>query len=412
MTHRRCLDQHERRQASDKGVRVIEITELEAFAPLAQRWDITVSQTVSPNIFITSDWLQAWWAHFGAGKKLWLLLIEGDGGEAIGIAPFMIARHRAGGVSLRSLEFPGAAVPTCADHIEITCLPGREREVMEIVGRHLLKAGRRWDIANFEGAPEDSMTMNPLSHILQAERNASRKTSSSVACPYLLLEQTFANYDRHLQRKFRDLKKYLAVVERQNGRFLLVHAENEMHHILNELRRLSLLRVGSKGDVSSLVRDDFFSFLLEVCGRFLRRGWLRLYALEVDAEVIAVNLNFAYGTKVYGYMSGFNPAWTRHGIGTVLMRHVIRSAMEEGFQEYDFLRGDEEYKYRWTSCQRLETTLRIINHPWRYRAFRGGYFTARACARLWGQIVRGNGAHPLPSRAMTEPLHGLEKAAQ
>ncbi len=168
-------------------------------------------------------------------------------------------------------------------------------------------------------------------------------------------------------------------MERDGGSFLLVRTEAELGRILAELRRLNRLRIRSKGGLPSLDRDDLFAFLGDVCARFRRRGWLRLQALQVAGNAIALSLNFAFGGKVYGYLSGFDRTWTRHGIGTVLMRDVVRSAVAEGYREYEFLRGSEDYKQRWTWRQRRVSRLRIVNRRLRYWAFSRGRLASRAC---------------------------------
>jgi len=376
----------------DLKLDVVEIGHVSTLESISTRWDSVVAGLAVPNVFMTADWLRTWWDHFGDGRDLWLLLIEDRERGPVGAAPLMITAHRTAGFNLRVLEFLGTDVPACADHMELACLPGREHSVTDAVAAHLIRASRRWDVATLGAVPEGSATMDRLAHALRANRRRSKRLLS-MPCPYLRLDQDPAAYDQHLHRKFRDLKKYLAAVERHNGRFILAQEEAEVSRLVADLRRLNRLRVQGKGAIPSLDRDDFFSFIAQISETFFRRGWLRLYALEVDNEVIAVNLNFAHGHKVYGYMSGLDPAWTRYGVGTVLMRHVIRSAMAEGAREYDFLRGGEDYKYRWTTSHRPATILTIVNHPLRHRVFLGASFAARICraARTRALQVSGNG---------------------
>ena len=65
--------------------------------------------------------------------------------------------------------------------------------------------------------------------------------------------------------------------------------------------------------------------------------------------------------KFLYYQSGYDPAWRSKSVGLVLLAHTVRDAFAEGLAEFDFLRGDEPYKYdlggkdRWLG--RLEATL-------------------------------------------------------
>ena len=58
-------------------------------------------------------------------------------------------------------------------------------------------------------------------------------------------------------------------------------------------------------------------------------------------------LNFDYRDSILVYNSGYDPekyAWLSPGI--VLLSYCIQWAIESGRAKFDFLRGDEEYKFR------------------------------------------------------------------
>jgi CelD/BcsL family acetyltransferase involved in cellulose biosynthesis len=80
----------------------------------------------------------------------------------------------------------------------------------------------------------------------------------------------------------------------------------------------------------------------------LDRGWLRLWLLELDGRPAAAwyGLRFA-GRELY-YQAGRDPELERAAVGFVLLAHSVREAMNDGMREYDFLRGGEGYKDRFT----------------------------------------------------------------
>ena len=77
--------------------------------------------------------------------------------------------------------------------------------------------------------------------------------------------------------------------------------------------------------------------------------WLRLWFLEVDGEPVAASYGFRLGRIESKYQMGRDPRWSRERVGTVLVAHVIRSAVDDGIREVRFLRGGEPYKYRWAT---------------------------------------------------------------
>jgi len=76
-------------------------------------------------------------------------------------------------------------------------------------------------------------------------------------------------------------------------------------------------------------------------------GWLQLAFLELAGQKLAAYFNFVYNNRVLVYNSGLDgSADPGLGAGIILTAFLIRRAVEEGREAYDFLRGDERYKYR------------------------------------------------------------------
>jgi CelD/BcsL family acetyltransferase involved in cellulose biosynthesis len=76
------------------------------------------------------------------------------------------------------------------------------------------------------------------------------------------------------------------------------------------------------------------------------QGYLWLAFLEIAGTKTAASLNFDYKNKLWGYNSGVSRDHMELSPGWVLMAHVIQWCCEHGRYEFDFMRGDEEYKYR------------------------------------------------------------------
>ncbi len=66
--------------------------------------------------------------------------------------------------------------------------------------------------------------------------------------------------------------------------------------------------------------------------------------------------------RTYDYITAFDPELAALGLGTVLIGCAIEAAVEEGAREFDFLRGREDYKYRWGARDR-PTCTRLLRSP-------------------------------------------------
>jgi len=69
--------------------------------------------------------------------------------------------------------------------------------------------------------------------------------------------------------------------------------------------------------------------------------------LTVNGKPAATYLNFDYDNRILVYNSGLVPQTYAHlSPGIVLLAFNIQRAIDLGRREFDFLRGNEEYKYR------------------------------------------------------------------
>ncbi len=78
-------------------------------------------------------------------------------------------------------------------------------------------------------------------------------------------------------------------------------------------------------------------------------GWLRLLVLELDGRPAAAYYNLRYGRAEMAYQYGRDPELGRYDLGTLCDLHGMRSALEDGLDEYRFLRGPESYKDRFAT---------------------------------------------------------------
>ena len=86
-----------------------------------------------------------------------------------------------------------------------------------------------------------------------------------------------------------------------------------------------------------------------------------LAADKANNARIAALYNFIYNDTCFYYQSGFDPVWAKFSPGTVLFSLSIQDAIENGMLEYDFLQGDEPYKFNWTNTKRQCVSILVFN---------------------------------------------------
>lgn len=355
---------------------------------LAEEWHALLAETGQDSLFLTWEWVSSWWHHLGSGSRLFLLCVRDLDAGLIGLAPFRIVEERPPiGPSLRVIHFLGTRSPAWADDLDIIAKRGREAEVLEAITNHLLARRDEWDVACLTDLGPEALSLRHLSERFHASGLPSTVEPAGV-CPYLPLTEPWTTYEERARRKFRDLGKYLKAIEHAGAALGVMDSREMLDRGLDALVVLNRKRVEAKADIPSLSNPGFEAFVRAFCHAAAERGWLRLYYAAVGDQIVGVNLNFAYGRRVFGYLSGFDPAWRRHGMGTCLFYHAIHHSWASGQAIYDFLRGEEEYKYRWTSHERRTVSLRVISHRARHAAFRGTEMARRSVAALQRRTAR------------------------
>jgi len=219
---------------------------------------------------------------------------------------------------------------------------------------------RRYDILMLSNLAKGSHLIEGLCSGAATESDAP-KVTPLFWCPYLPLPSSFDAYVSSLSKNMRyNLRRRTRQVLNLQGVIEIVCVESaaELPKAMDDLFRLHTLRRAVRGGETRFTikaRQKFHRTLADI---FLRQGRLRLLLLKADSQAIAAIYCFKYGSKTFYFQSGFDPQWSKYSVGMVLMGQCIEMAIRDGCKEFDFLRGDEDYKFQWTAEVRQTVEVR------------------------------------------------------
>jgi hypothetical protein len=95
------------------------------------------------------------------------------------------------------------------------------------------------------------------------------------------------------------------------------------------------------------------------CRAAFENGWLQLAFLEVDGQKAAGYLNFDYLNRIWVYNSGIDRRFLELSPGWVLLGHLLQWANENKRTEFDFMRGGEDYKYRFGAVDHFVVRAKV-----------------------------------------------------
>ena len=289
------------------------------------------------------EWLKSWWDEYSAGSELKLLSVRDEVGAAALIAPLQVSNGTAaflGGTDL-------------FDYHDFIC-PGGAGEFrpayVDAVIRHLT-GDPGIQRLEFLSLPEDSTAFEYLPAVCEAAGWAVSIEKEDVA-PRLSLPGTWDEYVAGLTRKNRhELRRKMRRLERAGElRHFEVSGPVEIAEGLDDFFVLHRKSTPDKATFMSLDRERFFR---RAALQLAEAGMTRLSFVELDGQRIASSLSFVCcGTK-YLYNSGYDPAFGRLAAGLLNHAYNIRRSIEAGLSVFDFMRGDETYKYHLGGEDRL-----------------------------------------------------------
>ena len=327
-----------------------------AFQTLRTEWLRLLGETPFRSVFFTPHWQETWWRHFGAGRQLSILTVRSEDGRLQGLAPLM--RSNDGSDNTR-LEFIGD-LELC-DYFDLLIAPYRQDEVMQaIAGSLLTQANEDVEIC-LNNLSADSPTAALLQDSLTGQ-GLLVETNMIETCPTIALPPDWNAYlatlrgkDRHeLRRKIRRAENAAELA------YTVTDTPAQLDEDLDTF--IALHRMSQQDDKQGFMTASKVAFFRDMAHQLWREGWLELAFLHADDRPIAGLCCMTYGTTCAAYNSGYHPGYGALSAGILLFANRIRSAIDRGFVTFDFLRGNEAYKYRFgaSDCPLSQFVVRSV----------------------------------------------------
>ncbi len=332
-------------------MRVELLTASSGFDRLADEWDDLLQRAVIRSIFLSHSWQRTWWEHLGNGG-LRLIVVRDDAGQLTGIAPLFEPEADA-----RRLSFVGCV--DVSDYLDVIV----DRKVADDAYQALwdFLSGPNapaWDALDLCNIPDRSPTHTRLAELARSAGCTADVTVDEV-CPVITLPGSWEDYlasldkkQRHeIRRKLRRAEEsaevHWYVVEQDDGLEPDVESFIELHQ-------------KSTAEKEGFWDEPMKAFFRAMAARFAHAGWLKLYFIEFDGQRAATFMCFDHMNEILIYNSGYDPArFANLSPGIVLNARLIEHAIQLGRARLDFLRGDEEYKFRFGASPEPVHRLRI-----------------------------------------------------
>jgi CelD/BcsL family acetyltransferase involved in cellulose biosynthesis len=316
------------------------------FSVLQGEWNSLLKRSRFDNFFSTYEWQTTWWENLGTGD-LWIVAFRRRDTQAlVGIAPLYLITVASGpDAGKRQLNLVGCI--EVSDYLDLIIEQGWEPAVYaQLLAWLQSDAAPPWDIFDLCNLPEVSATYRDLA-ALYATSGFDVEVFQEDTAPQFALPRRFEDYlQEQVDKKQRhEIRRKQRRAEREAATGLML--VGRQHVLEAEVDDFVVLQRASRADKAEFMTPEMRRFFLAVARRTLDMGVLRLFFLTINGEKAATMFAFEYNRRFWLYNSGYDPqAHAQLSPGWVLLAYVIEYAIASGCTVFDFMQGNEEYKYR------------------------------------------------------------------
>lgn len=307
------------------------ISQFNQLSEVQSVWEVIFPKSNAHPVFGTYAWHKGYLETLGK-SDLPLVLVAKEGNEILGIAP--LTRKGTTATFLASFEV--------TDYLGLIAPSHQKKNIWEQVIAYLKAQG---------------ITHLDLRHLSPDEAALLRDFQSTIeeteVSPKVTLPETFEAYVQRLPKKHRhELRRKMRRLEEIHWKFSVVHCEDIKW---NELFDLMKQNEEKRGFLTP-AHEEFFQHLPNTLPSDVH---LILGRMLVDSNVVSVALGFETQEAIYLYNSGFNYDYNHYAVGLLGKTFMISYAIEHKKNVFDFLTGDERYKFELGGDHSLIYNLKI-----------------------------------------------------
>lgn len=282
---------------------------------------------------------QSWWynnlfaQHFSNMQDMYLLGVYEDK-TVRAIGAFEIIDQAVTFLGTKDVSKDSAIVQDITDFADVVYSEEGKHQTSDIwqtIFDYFTKA----DVTTFDFTyvRQDS----PTYAVLETEGQVQQVETS----PFVMLPHTWDEYLTTLERKERhELKRKIRRLEQDTAFHLC--KDQTIKEDFHEFIRLHKLSDPHKAKFMTEDMEKFFWDLV-TCEK---NNWqIHFCSLFREHRQVASVMAFMNTTHTLLYNSGFDPEYSYYSVGLLVKAFLLKKSIEQGKSIYDFLRGNERYKY-------------------------------------------------------------------
>ena len=297
-------------------------------------WDQLLINSDFPNPFTSLPFYNAWVDTFVDDHKKINVIFFYDDEILIGIAPLIIDDDS------KSISILGDK--DLFDYRDIIVNPNYSNDIYELLFFDIFDSDMYQSYKFIlESIPENSNIIKYLKK-LNSDRFKINMDQEDVT-PNIELSNSWDDYLMLLNKKQRhEVRRKLRKFEAEGFTNQLITGPNQLDEFLDDFFELFVKSREDKEEFLTSKRKIFFKKLLF---NFADVSQLRILSLYDDGKLISGCIVIDYDETYFLYNNAYSLLYNSFSVGLVSKIYAIKESLERDKKNFNFLRGDEKYKY-------------------------------------------------------------------
>ena len=309
-----------------------------------KEWEAFFRNTKSKNIFLTPEWSSSWMQNLRQNETIQIFIARHNN-EILGIAPMFLKNN-----VLRPIGHP------LNDYDGILA---RDPEVVDALLTAMIATNPR------------KVEFHQTQHDFHMDNKSGYQyiVSDSIPCPLL----RFADFEAEELRKRLNKKLVRRQINhlKKIGSLQYVYSRKFNDIYFNAMVEQHKARWNPTNTPSMFNQIKYVNFYRQFLFSMMERNSASTAVLELDDAVMCILICFEAGGRAHVYTNTYDYSFTKYSPGLVLFKLNIDDNIQRGVQEYNFGRGQEDYKLKFTD--NLDQTNKVVFYSLKRDYFKGYY---------------------------------------
>lgn len=326
------------------------INNIEDFKGIKEQWNEVIKNMQNPQIFYTWEWTHAYLRFLCREDMDLFIIVFTEGDLYIGIVPLCIECIKLGPFRFKVLHhilYKEVCYGDFYFHKDYN-----QRKLLKKTFEIIFKEQKRWDyikLLNFNSRGSvtfliEDVVKNDFHYPCFSEQHQVTSYLELSKLKTKMNTKDIKEIQRREKKLFQECKIDIYIHESWNSeiwdKFLEFHRKKWEDSVFN--------------------KKSFVDFYECVMKDFQEKGQLEFSYLLVDQKIGSINIGFIDDEKICGYFTVCDYELGQSGVGLILLKHLI-SYYENKKVYFDFLGGNQRYKFYWADCAHMNYNFYIIN---------------------------------------------------